>query len=258
MDAFAAVTELPGVAEAADDARGAVDALLWDRGLRPRAQELVTRSGLAGAATSADLDGVDIPWAVWLAGQAGDGTPVGTAAAAVAALYQQLPGLRPTWETAPLQALARMHAIVASGSGDEPGRPRTGTAVDPLRLGGSVDPAAIPARLQRLAADLTTSTEAPALVVAAIVHAELVTLQPFRYGSGLVGRAAVRLVLATRGLDPDNWSVPEAGVKALGRSAYARAARGYARGDADGVAEWVVFHCQAVAEGTRGLVELLD
>ena len=41
------------------------------------------------------------------------------------------------------------------------------------------------------------------MLVAAIAHGELMTLQPFRWGSGLIARASVRLVLASRGVDPD-------------------------------------------------------
>ena len=92
------------------------------------------------------------------------------------------------------------------------------------------------------------------MVVAAIVHAELMTLQPFTYGSGLVARAVDRLVLSSRGVDPDNWAVPEAGLHALGRPTYARGLRAYAGGD---VAQWVQLYCRGLADGTVGLAELV-
>lgn len=255
VDAFAAVAALPGITEAADDARSAFDRMLWDRTLRASAEELSRRSALAGAASSAGIDGIEIDWSVWQAGQAADATPMGKAAAGVVALYAQLPGLRRIWETAPLQALAKMHTLVALPvTPDDVGRPRGGSAQDPLRVGVAVAPVSISPRLADLALRLTRPTAAPALIVAAIVHAELMSMQPFTYGSGLVARAVDRLVLSSRGLDPDGWSVPEAGLHEQGRPAYARALRGYADGDVVG---WVRFHTGAMAAGTQGLAELI-
>ena len=253
MDAFAAVAALPGVADAATTARSAFDAMLWDRGLRAKSEELARRSPLAGAASSAGIDGIEVEWKVWRAGQAADDTPMGRAAAGIVALYAELPALRPIWETAPLQALAKMHTLAARPvTPDDVGRPRTGAPTDPLKLG--TGEAQVAPRLADLARRLTQPTHAPALVVAAIVHAELMTMQPFTYGSGLVARAVDRLVLSSRGLDPDNWSVPEAGLQEQTRTAYARALREYAAGE---VAGWVAFHNAAMAAGTRNLAELV-
>jgi Fic family protein len=109
----------------------------------------------------------------------------------------------------------------------------------------------------QLATRLTRPTEAPALVVAAVVHAELMTMQPFTYGSGLVARAVDRLVLGARGVDPDNWSVPEAGLHAQGRPTYVRALRGYATGGSEGISQWVQFYCGALADGTRNVAALV-
>src|SRR5664280_2484601 len=98
-------------------------------------------------------------------------------------------------------------------------------------------------------ADLVvTPTAAPALVTYALVHGELLTLRPFPAGNGLVARAAGRLVLIARGLDPKSVSVPEVGHREL-HTEYAAAARDYAAGTADGLARWV-RHCgRAVALG---------
>lgn len=255
MDAFAAVAALPGAQDAAASARSAFDAILWDRQLRARAEDLSRRSALAGAASSAGIDGIEIEWSVWEAGQAADDTPMGRAAAGIVAMYAQLPAIRGVWETAPLQALAKLHTLVAVPvAAEDVGRPRTGDPQDPLRIGPAPDATTVSPRLTDLARRLTTPTEAPALIVAAIVHAELMTLQPFTYGSGLVVRAVDRLLLSSRGVDPDNWAVPEAGLHAQGRSAYARSLRAYAQGD---VVQWVGFYCSALAEGTQGLAELV-
>ena len=163
-------------------------------------------------------------------GQAGDDTAMGRAASGVVAMYAELPSLGPVWERAPLQALAKMHTLVAVPvTPEDVGRPVPVsrrircTSVQARRRRRS------PARLTALAQRITAPTSAPALVVAAVVHAELMTLQPFTYGSGLVARAVDRLVLAGRGIDPDNWSVPEAGVHTQGRTTYARTLRGTPR-----------------------------
>lgn len=255
VDAFAAVAALPGVPEAATSARQAFDAMLWDRGLRKSAEELSRRSALAGAASSAGIDGIEIEWKVWQAGQAADETPMGRAAAGIVAMYAELPALRRVWETAPLQALTKMHTLVSLPvTPEQVGRPRDGEPEDPLRLGTAPDPRTIPPRLTDLATRLSQETAAPALVVAGVVHAELMTLQPFTYGSGLVARAVDRLVLSSRGLDPDTWSVPEAGLHEQGRPAYSRALRAYAGGD---VVQWLRFYLQAMAAGTQNLAELI-
>ncbi len=246
---------MPGVTESADAARRAFDAMLWDRTLRKSAEELSRRSALAGAASSAAIDGIEIEWQVWQAGQIDDDTPMGRAAAGILGMYAQLPALRPVWERAPLQALAKLHTLVAVPvTPDDVGRPRTGEPTDPLRIGSTVDVGNVAARLTDLAARLGNQTSAPALVVAAVVHAELMTLQPFTYGSGLVARAVDRLVLSSRGVDPDTWSVPEAGLHEQGRPAYARALRGYAAGE---IAPWIEFYCAAMAEGTQNLTALV-
>jgi hypothetical protein len=80
------------------------------------------------------------------------------------------------------------------------------------------------------------------------------TVAPFSYGSGLVTRAVDRLMLSSRGVDPDAWSVPEAGLHQQGRTAYARALRRYSAGE---VAAWVQFYCAAMAEGTQNLTALV-
>lgn len=94
-------------------------------------------------------------------------------------------------------------------------------------------------------------TQAPALALAAVVHAEIAVTQPFDWGSGLIARAMTRLVLRAKGVDPDGWSVPEAGLRMLGRPAYVSGLRGYASGEPDGVTGWLILHSQAVAAGAR-------
>ena len=90
---------------------------------------------------------------------------------------------------------------------------------------------------------------APAVVVAALVHGELAALAPFGTADGVVARVAGRLTMITRGLDAKAVSVPEVGFAELGRPAYDTALAGYASGEADGVAAWIVHSCRAVEHG---------
>jgi hypothetical protein len=82
--------------------------------------------------------------------------------------------------------------------------------------------------------------------VAAVTHGELLAVRAFPEGTGLVARAAARLVVVTRGLDPRAVSAPEVGHAELGREAYDEALRGYATGGPEGLASWV-RHCAAAA-----------
>ena len=163
-----------------------------------------------------------------------------------------VPGQVDPWQRAPLQVLAHLHALAARGfeEADALGRPRQhDEVVDPLHMGTPLPWSEVSDRLVGLADVLTQPTEAPALLVAAIAHGELMTLQPFRWGSGLIARASVRLVLASRGVDPDLLGCPEAGMLSLGRSSYVAALRGYRSGEPAGVAEWIRWNASAVGFG---------
>ena len=177
---------------------------------------------------------------------------MGRVVAAALRATAAVPDQAGVWGRAPLQALAALHVLVAGdfSPADRLGRPRVDDAPDdPLRLGTPPPSAEVAARLDTLARVVTAPTQAPALVVAAVVHGELLALRPFAWGSGLVARAAVRLVLAERGVDPGLLTVPEAGMLGPGRPEYVRAARGFAAGTPDGVAAWLVWHARAVALG---------
>ena len=241
-DPLAAVARLPEVFEAVDAARGSVDALLRDLrapALRRRVTEVTAESVRLAAWASAALDG-----------RIGDAdsfvAPVADRVGANALrLNAELAALASTWEGAPLQALARMHVLAASGLvGDD-------------ALGRPVGPEAA-ARLESLGEVLARPTTAPAVVVAAVVHGEVLAVRAFGVGSGLVARAASRCVLVAGGLDPRAASVPEVGHLELGREPYARALEGYATGTPEGVAAWVSHCAQAVALGGRAGRRVVD
>ncbi len=212
-------------------ARDGIDALLRDRGLRRTAPETTGESLLRGAAASAALEGAD---ATLDEVRSGGGGPVALAAVRVST---ELLGLAPVLTAAPLQALARIHTLAAKGevADADLGRPRDA---------GSA------ARLRDLGATLTAPTAAPALVVAAVAHAELASAAPFVSHNGIVARAAERLLLVSRGVDTTSLTVPEAGHLALRRE-YESNLRGYRDGGAGGVHAWLLYAAEAYAAGAE-------
>ncbi len=236
------------VAAAVLAAREEIDALLWRRDVRAAAAEVASASIQRGARDSAAIDGADLVLP--------DDSPMGRVLDAALRLTAAVPTQVEVFARAPLQALAHLHALTATGfvPASDLGRPREGDAADdPLNLGPVVPAGAAADRLARLAGTLTTPTEAPALVVAAIAHAELAALRPFAWGSGLLARAATRLVVAGRGVDPSLFSIPEHGMLELGRPAYVKALLAYASGTPAGVSEFLVWHSTAIALGAKAV-----
>lgn len=234
-DALAAVAALPGVFESVEAARGSVDRLLRElRGgaLRRRVTEVTAESVRVAAWSSAALEGRGGDLADFVAPVE---DPLGRNAWR---LHVELAALGRTWGTAPGQALARMHVLAAAD------------LVPGGRLGRPVGPEAA-ARLEALVEVLARPTEAPAVVVAAVAHGEVLATGAFGTGSGLVARAASRCVLVSRGLDPRTAAVPEHGHLALGAEAYGAALAAYRSGTPEGVAGWVSHCAQAIALGGR-------
>jgi hypothetical protein len=224
-DPLAWLTTLEGVASAHAATRDGIDVLLRDRGLRRTSPETTAESLLRGAHASAVLEGSTSSLDDLRAGRA---DAVGADAVR---LSTHLLALVPLLRTSPLQVLARLHTVAATGSltDDELGRPRDAASAD---------------RLHGVAELLLADTAAPALVVAAVVHADLATAAPFASHNGVVARAAERLVLVSRGVDTKSLLVPEAGHLAL-RAEYESNLRGYRDGGARGVHAWVLYAAEA-------------
>lgn len=222
------------MAEASLAARAAVDRLLTSRVLRRQSADVSIEAGLRSARASAALEGVEI--SLDELRTVGSANPIFQGALRVSA---EIGGLRETFVRAPRQVLARLHVLAAADltTPEQLGRPREGA-----------DSAMVARRLGALAEILARPTKAPAVVVAAIAHGELVTLKPFAEANGLVARGAARLVLLARGLDPKALTSPDVGHLEL-RDSYATAAAGYADGGAEGLATWVCHCCRAVELG---------
>jgi hypothetical protein len=226
-DPLAPLLRLEGVPSAFAAARDGIDAVLRDRGLRRTSPEQTAEALLLGAHASAVLEGSGSSL-----DEVRDGRGDEVAADAVRVSVHLL-SLVPTLRTAPLQAFARLHAL-AAGEGDS-GRPRDSESL---------------ARLQALGRLLSGTTSAPALLVAAVVHADLATAAPFASHNGIVARAAERLLWVTRGVDERSVLVPEAGHLA-NRAAYESNLRGYRDGGPAGVHAWLRYAAQAAAAGAE-------
>ena len=230
-DPLSRLAELEGVGSAMAAARDGIDALLRDRGLRRSTPELTAESLLRGAHASATLEGSAATLEQLRAGLGDE-----TARSAVRVSTELLAWV-PTLSAAPLQALARLHTVAAKGQvpDDALGRPRDAAAA---------------ARLRDLGRLLTGPTRAPALVMAAVAHAELVVTAPFASHDAILARAVERLVLVSRGVDPASLVVPEAGHLRLRRE-YESNLRGYRDGGQAGMHAWLLYAGEAFARGAE-------
>ena len=207
-DPLAPLMELPGVGEASEEARDALGRVHRHRANLRGWRMTAAEAALRAARASSVLDGgpvrlEDVAQAAPDNPAAGD--PVFGGALRVA---QQLEGgggaLVGIWQRAPLQALARLHMLAAADLVDDDrlGRPRADSEVGP--------------RLELLANLVTGRTRAPAPVVAAVAHGELLTLKPFGSADGVVARAV------SAGHDP-------AGAVNLGRPLIVKHCPGFGR-----------------------------
>jgi hypothetical protein len=226
-DPLAWLVSLEGVPSAFAATRDGIDALLRDRGLRRTDPAQTVESLLRGAHASAVLSGSD---STLEHVREGTGDAV---AQASARMSTALLSLVPVVVHSPLQALSRLH-VLAAGT-ETAGRPVNPEAAD---------------RMTALASTLSAVTEVPALLVAALTHAEVATVAPFGSYDGLVARAAERLVLVARGVDPASLVVPEVGHLAL-RAEYESNLRAYAEGGRSGLHAWLLYAAEAQARGAE-------
>ncbi|MFL6289090.1 MAG: oxidoreductase [Actinomycetes bacterium] len=233
-DPLSPLAALSGVAEAVDATRAAMDGLLREPALRRRRGEVRAAARVHSAWASARLAGSDIRFESFEPPFPDDHS--GRLAEASLRAASEVGAVADAWGRAPLQALARLHAVAAVGIADDSrlGRPRDGVGVSE--------------RLTTLA-EVVSNTEASGVIVSAVVHAELMNLRPFGTVDDIVARASSRVVLVRRGVDPDAITVPEMGLIDLGEDAYRVALEGFASGAAEGLAHWITFHAAAVQRG---------
>ena len=231
-DPLADLATLEGVPSAVTAARDAADSIMRDRGQRAVPAETSAQALLAGARDSAALAlaEVDEPEEIREAVTAGS-----------IRLSTQLIDLAAEIRTQPAKVLARSHTLAAKALADA-GR------INVTDL-GQVRPEAR-ARIAGVGNVLSEPTDAPAQVVAAVVHAEICSTEPFDLVSGIIGRAVEHMVLIQGGIDPRAVLVPES-AHALAGTAYRQALADYGTGTIDGVRAWLIHCCEALTHGAE-------
>jgi hypothetical protein len=230
-DPLASLLELADVAATVTAARERVDQALRHRALRRHGGRVAAEAGLRSAVASAALEGHSHDLEAVRGGTVTD--PVLQGALRVAGA---LPGLADLWPRAPRQVLARLHVLAARG------------AVGEAELGRPVASAAVAERLDALVSLVTGGTSASPLLLAAVVHGELLALRPFAGPNGVVARAAARLSLLSTGFDPRNLIAVEVGHERR-QPEYVGSAGAFATGTPDGVRSWLRHYGAAVEIG---------
>ncbi|MFD4172530.1 oxidoreductase [Streptomyces anulatus] len=254
-DPLAALGSLPGVPDAVDSVRKAVDRVYGHRVMRRRSNEVTAEAALRGSRGSAALAGAD--WNLEEVRRRTDFSGEGEARMVGAALRltAEAGQLLSIWRQSPLRVLARLHLVAAGGAtpDDAVGRPRlAGESVDePLIEAPLPGAEEVAGRLEGLSRLIIAGGSAPALVTAAVVHGELLALRPFGSHNGLVARTAERIVLIGSGLDPKSICPAEVGHAEQGRAAYVAAFEGYTAGTPEGMAAWITHCGRSVELGVR-------
>jgi hypothetical protein len=238
-DPLAPLLALPDVAPALDRARSAVDAAMRHRELRRSGGPIAAEVGLRSAVASAALEGHRHDLEAVRNGVVTDPVVQGALRATTA-----LDGLAPTWTRAPRQVLAKLHTLIARDAlpAADLGHPRS-TATAP--------------RLDTLMSLLSTGTGAPTLLLAAVVHGELLALTAFGGPSGILARAAARLTLIAGGLDPRGLLAVDVGHEQR-EPEYIGAAGAFATGTPDGLRSWFRHYGNAVEIAAAELTTIAD
>jgi hypothetical protein len=230
---LAPLLALADVGPAIDRARDRVDQALRHRALRRHGGPVAAEVSLRSAVASAALEGYAHEREAVRAGTVTD--PVVQGALRVAGA---LPGLADLWPRAPRQALARLHVLAARG------------VVPEDELGRPTGPSALGPQLDLLLGLVSRGTTVSPLVLAAVVHCELLALRPFAGPSGVVARAAARLTLISTGFDPRGLVAVDVGHHDR-EPEYVGAAGAFATGTPDGVRSWLRHYATAIEIGAE-------
>lgn len=258
-DALARLAALPGVEDAVAQAREACTRLRWHNALRRRQAEAAAESRVRGARASALIEGADVrvrtvrELVLGLAQWPDPSDPVMDTLRAAVQVTAASEQVRQVSATAPGQALARLHVAAARPllPADQLGRPRLPgeDSRELMELGPAPTAERARARMTAIQPLLAAGGDAPALVVAAVAHAEVAWNRPFVRGNGLVARALERAVVQRTGLDPTGAVVPEVGHHREGVTGYAGALAAYGSGSPEGVALWLRWCAGSITAG---------
>jgi hypothetical protein len=265
---LSALAELPGGPERIAAARDACERLRWHEALRRRIPEASAESRVRGAQASAALEGATVPLDLVRDVMRGAAQwplqpdPVELVARGAVTATAESEHVRGLVTRAPLQALARLHVAAAAEllPADQVGRPRTAgeTSAEFRDLGEAPGSDALRERLDLLVTVMTAGAAVPALVVAAVAHAEIATARPFVRANGVVARAVERALVQATGLDPTGVAVTEAGHATQGGPAYLGALAAYGMGTPEGLALWIGHCADAVVAGAAQGMQVCD
>jgi len=230
---------LAGVDAAVEEVRAAITALRRHPANRTGWPRTAAAASIRAARASAAADGA--PLALDL-DAANVGDPVIAGALRVAA---GIGSMATVWPRSPLQALARLHTLAAAD------------LVPTARLGmPRVDHPAVGARLAALGS-VVTADAWPAPIQVAVVHGELLAMEPFGSADGVVARGAARLTMISTGLDPAGLGVPEVAHLRSG-TRYRELVAGFATGEPAAVREGSLEVCRCLVAGAREGVSIAD
>lgn len=118
-------------------------------------------------------------------------------------------------------------------------------------------PAAVPEAMAALERWLRRAAAVvPGVIVAGVVHERILEIQPFEAANGRVARAAARLVLHARGIDPHGAAVPERALAADPAGYYREVAATIRRRGA--LQRWLERHTAAVAAALEEALETIQ
>lgn len=242
MDPLAPLLELSEVADALENARANVDRMLWHEALRGGDELVAAEVALHSASATLALDGYDCD-----VERLRDRDFDDPAVSGVLRVTEALPGLAPMWPVSPRYVLAKLHTLATKEF------PDAGVEFEPGRI--EVDDNGMD-RINALCALVTNPTkEIPAAMAAAVVHGELLAVRPFPVANNVVARAAARLALASKGLDPKLLITVDAGH--LERAPeYVGAQRAWSTGTPDGVRSWLKHYGKALTAGAGETLQI--
>lgn len=242
MDPLAPLLELSEVADALENARANVERMLWHEALRDDDGHVAAEVALHDASAMLALEGYDCDVERLRAGDHSD--PIVSGALRV---VEALPTLVDVWALSPRYVLAKLHLLASADF------PDAGHDFEPGRI--EVD-ASGAARIDAMCALVASPTkEIPAALSAAVVHGELLAIQPFPVANNVVARASARLALASKGLDSELLVTINAGH--LDRHPeYVGAQRAWSTGTPDGVRAWLKHYGKALEAGAAETLQI--
>jgi hypothetical protein len=234
MDPLATLNNLTGIDSAVNDARTAVDGAYRHPALRRKGGPVAAEVSLRCAVASASLEtSISYEREAVRSGTVLDAVVQGSLR-----IHSSLPSLAERWESAPAQVLARLHVLGATG------------IVESDSLGRPLVP------LDRVLAYIATRAGDP-LLRAAVVHGEILSLNPFPGVNGLIARAAGRLTLIASGFDPRGLLLAEE-IHLAREPEYRGSSLAFATGTRDGIRSWLKHCALAATLGAESIAPVAD